>query len=215
MTGAKERLGQLLALAAERRWTPLTRELCDLVLYWPTDYPPAMREPILALFETALREADAATQGEVASRLAGQTNIPLGVMNALYLAAPAAVRREILMRNELEGEPLEESTDSDAVLAVARKGARDFAGALAQAAQVPRHITQAVLADPSGEALAVFCRGLKLNRAIFSAIALLRAPTQMPLEAFDTVADRAAAHLVHDWRKRMDQAVADDIAAAE
>lgn len=214
MSGAKERLSQLLALAAERRWTPLARELCDLVLYWPSEYPAAMRTPILALFETALRQADGATQGEVASRLGGQTNIPIGLMNALYLAAPAAVRHEILARNEEEGEDLEESADSDAVLAVARKGARDFAGALAQAAQVPRHITQAVLADPSGEALAVFCRGLKLNRAIFSAIALLRAPAPMPLEAFDNVADRAAARLVHDWRKRMEPVV-EEIAAAE
>ncbi len=215
MLAAKERLGQLLALAAERRWTPLARELCDLVLYWPNDYPAAMRAPILALFETALREADAAAQGELAARLSGHPEIPLSVMNALYLSSPAPTRREILMRNELEGDSADENADADTVLAVARKGARDFAGALAQAAGVPRRVTQAVLADPSGEALAVLCRGLKLNRAIYSAIALLRAPAPMPLEAFDTVPDGAAARLVHDWRKRMDQPVPEDVAAAE
>lgn len=215
MLAAKERLGQLLALAAERRWTPLARELCDLALYWPSEYPDLMRDPIMALFETALRECDSSTQGELASRLAGHPEIPLRILNIIYLSAPAPMRREILMRNEMEGTEADESADSEAVLAVARRGARDFAGALAQATDLPYHVTRAVLSDPSGEALAVLCRGLKLSRAIFSAIALLRAPAPMPLEVFDAVPDRAAACLVREWRKRIDQPAVDGIAAAE
>ena len=193
MLGAKERLGQLLALAAERRWTPLARELCDLTLYWPSDYPDVMRGPVTALFETALRECDEAARSDLAARLAGHPDIPLRVMNLLYLSAPGPLRREIIMRNELEGLAVHENADAEAVLDVARKGARDFAAALSDSTHVPYAIARAVLADRSGEALAVLCRGLGLNRAIFSAIALLRAGDPLPLDVFDTVPDHAAA----------------------
>lgn len=215
MFAARERLGQLLALAAERRWKPLARELGDLVLYWPADFPDAMRGPIMALFETALCECDDETQTELAARMTGHSDMPLRLLNVLYLASPAPLRREILMRNELEGPEIQEQTDAEAVLAATRRGARDFASALAEAAAIPRRVARNVLADDSGESLAVLCRGLGLNRAIFSAIALLRAPTPMPLEVFDGVPDHAAACLVHDWRKRIDQAAPEQVQAAE
>lgn len=215
MLGAKERLGQLLALAAERRWTPLARELCDLTLYWPSDYPDAMRAPVAALFETALRQCDDAARTELTSRLAGHPGIPLRVLNVLYLSAPAPLRREILMRNELEGPALQESVDAEAVLGAARKGARDFAAALSDSAAVPYDVARAVLNDLSGEALAVLCRGLGLNRAVFSAIALLRTSEPLPLDAFDKVPGHAAACLVHSWRVRISGPALDATAAAE
>lgn len=215
MSVAKERLGQLLVLAAERRWTPLARELCDLVLYWPPDYPEAMKGPILVLFETALRECDDATKADLSARLAGHSEIPLGVLNVLYLTASAPLRREILMRNELEGPELRENVDADAVLNAARRGARDFATSLAATAAVPYPVAQAVLCDPTGEPLAVLCRGLRLNRAIFSAIALLRGSEPMPLDVFDTVPDRAAACLVHSWRMRSNPGTFGQVAAAQ
>ena len=215
MSGAKERLGQLVALAAERRWPPLARELCDLTLAWPSDYPEAMRPLVAALFETALRHCDDETRRELAPLVAGRRDVALCVMNVLYLDAPAPLRREILMRNELEGGDIHEDADADAVVMLARKGAPDFAAALSDAVRIPYEIAHAVLSDAGGEPLAVLCRGLALNRATFSAIALLRAAEPMALDVFDTVPDRAAAWLVHGWRKGMEHRVPESIRAAE
>ena len=216
MLGAKERLGQLLGLAAERQWSPLARELGDLVLYWPADYPDAMRPPVVALFETALREADGETQSLMASRMAGRSDIPLKLMNVLYLAAPAPLRREILMRNALESDTTSAlAIDGPAILAAARSRHGDFTGTLARLTGLPRRVATAILTDPSGEPLAVLCRGTTLDRASFSAIALLRGPEGLPLAVFDTVAPKAAAHLIADWRKTSDDAIQGRIAAAE
>jgi hypothetical protein len=216
MLGAKERLGQLLGLAAERRWSPLARELGDLVLYWPADYPDAMRPPIVALFETALREADGETQHLMAGRMAGRSDIPLKLMNVLYLVAPAPLRREILMRNELAGETAAALTvDGPAILAAARTRNGDFTGALSRLTGLPRRVAAAILSDPSGEPLAVLCRGTNLDRASFSAVALLRGPEGLPLAVFDTVAPKAAAHLVADWRKTSEDTSHGHIRAAE
>ncbi len=216
MLAAKERLGQLLGLAAERRWSPLARELGDLVLYWPPEWPEAMRPPVVALFETALREADTETQVLMAGRMAGNAEIPLRLMNALYLAAAAPLRREILMRNELEGvEPAPLFADGVAILRAARNKNGDFTGALARLVGVPRRMATAILSDTSGEALAVLCRGVSLNRATFSGIALLRGADGIALTVFDTVAPKAAALLVADWRKAMADTVPEHIVAAE
>lgn len=201
MLSAKERLSQLLALAAERRWSPLARELCDLILYWPSDYPDAMRPPMQALCETALREADAETQSVLAGRLAGRSDIPLKLINPLYLAASPPQRREILMRNALESKCAPSTADETAILAAARSKSGDFSGALMRLTSLPRAVTMAALNDTSGEPLAVLCRGLGLSRACFSALALLRGAEGIDLSAFDTVAPEAAASLVADWRK--------------
>jgi hypothetical protein len=203
MVAAKEQLGHLLVLVAERRWTQLSCELASLILDWPSDGPDAMREPMLALFETALREADNQTQAELAPRFAGRNDIPLKIVNLLYLAAPAPLRREILLRNALEdGAPTASSpADGPLILAAARNGARDFLSAFAVGAGVPRRIAQAVLSDASGEALAVLCCGRGLDRATFSAIALLKGPRDLPLAVFDSVDPKAALRLVNDWRR--------------
>jgi hypothetical protein len=211
MADARERLIQLLGLAAERRWSPLARELCDLVLYWPSDWHDTMRAPVIAL-----READSETQAVLAGRMAGHADIPLKLMNVLYLAAPGPLRREILMRNELEGatpEPL--PVDRTAVLAAARNRQGDFLGTLARLSAIPRRTLSLVLGDAGGEPLAVLCRGLGLDRASFSAVALLRGAPDLPLAVFDTVAPKAAALLVHDWRKTSADTQPEHVAAAE
>lgn len=216
MADAKERLIQLLGLAAERRWSPLARELCDLILYWPADWHDTMRAPVIALFETALREADNETQAVLAGRMAGRADIPLKLMNALYLAAPAPLRREILMRNELEGpEPEPFAIDHTAVLAAARARQGDFPGTLARLSAIPRRTLMLVLGDASGEPLAVLCRGMGLDRASFSAIALLRGAPDLPLGVFDTVAPKAAALLVQAWRHHAADTQPEHIQAAE
>jgi hypothetical protein len=216
MAAAKERLDQLLKLAAERRWPVLARELTDLVLAWPQDYPPAMRAPVMALLEAALRQSDETTRAELAARMGGHPELPLRLLNTLYLDAPAPLRREILMRNELEaGGEDETPADAAGLLAAARNGTRDFAGALGRSAAIPRDVAQAILGEASGEALAVLCRGTGLDRATFSAVALLRGVQDMPLGVFDSVPDHAAARLVHDWRAHNEAPVAGQIRAAE
>jgi len=202
MAAAKDRLGQLLTLAATRQWQPLARELSALACDWPADYPQAMRTPALALFEWSLRECDEATRVEIARHMGGHPELPLRLLNELYLAAPSPLKREILTRNQLEGEDDASvaPTDAAALIAAARGGAGDFAGALSAVAAIPRDIAEAVLADASGEPLAVLCRGLGLERATFSAVALLHGAKSLPLEVYDTVPDRAARRLAQHWR---------------
>jgi hypothetical protein len=202
MPSAKERLGQLLALAAERRWTALARELSELVLEWPADYPQSMHAPVLALLERAARECDDGTRAELAAHMGGHPELPLRLLNELYLAAPAPLRREILMRNELErdgdesGPPAELAT----LLLAARNGTRDFAGMLSTTLAIPRETAQAILRDTSGEPLAVLCRGVGFDRAMFSAIALLQGSDGLSLSVFDSVPDHAAHRLTRQWR---------------
>lgn len=216
MRAAKEQLGHLLVLVAERQWTPLALALADLLLSWPADYPDAMRPPMQALFETALREAETTTVAEIAPRFAGRGDLPVKVLNAFYLSAPAAMRREILLRNGMEPETAEfQPADGAMILAAARNGVRDFLSAFATGAKLPRKTASLILSDASGEALAVLCRGAGLNQASFSAIALLKGPRDLPLSVFDTVGEKAAAHLVADWRRTVTPPLQAHFQAAE
>jgi hypothetical protein len=215
MAAAKERLDQLLKLAAERRWPVLARELTDLALAWPQEYPGAMQVPVLALLQAALRQSDEATRTELAARMGGHPELPLRLLNLVYLVAPSPLRREILMRNELEADGEDEApADAAGLLAAARNGTRDFASALERSAAIPRPTAEAILQDASGEALAVLCRGAGLDRAIFSAVALLRTQN-VPLSVFDSVPQHAAERLVHDWRAHREASVTEHIRAAE
>jgi hypothetical protein len=201
MSTAKERLSHLLALAAEgpRQRAALAGELAELLFDWPLDCPVAMRAPVEALFECTVREADDATRARLAARLGGHPELPLLLVNEFYLFAPPRVRREILLRNELEdGGGLDDAPpDGDALIAAARQ-AGDFTGALADAAGVPRTIAERVVADVSGEALAVLCKGARVGRAAFSAVMLLKIGG--PLDAFDGVPQHAAERLLRHWR---------------
>jgi hypothetical protein len=218
MSSAKERLGELLALAAERRWAALARELAALTLDWPRDFPGAMRTPVMALFELAARECDDATRAEIAAKMGGNAELPLRLLNELYLAAPAPLRREILMRNQLECEDGADDARADAtgLIRAARNGALDFAAALAAAVAIPHDIAATILADASGEPLAVLCRGAGLDRAAFSTIALLRGAPELPQAVFDTVPEEAARRLTRQWRAHhVDHSYTDRAAAAE
>jgi hypothetical protein len=216
MAAAKERLDQLLKLAAEARWSVLARELTDLKLDWPGDYPPAMQAPVEALLEMALRQSDPATQAELALRLKSHPGVPLRLLNLLYLAAPAPMRREILLRNELEKDGGEEiPADAASLLDDARAGRTDFARVLGESTAIPQGIAAAILTDATGEALAVLCRGAGIDRATFSAVALLCGTREMPLAVFDSVPMHAAARLVQFWRAQSDAPVSECIRAAE
>ena len=209
MPSAKERLIHLLELAEEgpARRAALAGELADLLLDWPPDCPEAMRAPVVALLERTLRETDDGTRAKLATRLSGRGELPLDLVNELYLSAPARVRREILLRNELAGGGACDTaaTDAAALVAVARDArVRDFIERLSSAFGIEQGTVETILSDVSGEALAVLCKGAHLDRAAFSALALLQGAdaddTNKRLSAFDTVPQHAAERLTCYWQ---------------
>jgi hypothetical protein len=211
MPTANERLCHLLELAEKgpAQRTALVGELADLLLDWPCDCPDAMRVPVVALLEKTVRETDDGTRAKLAARLGGHGELPLELVNEFYLSAPARVRHEILMRNELAGEAdVVAPMPSAALLIAAARDARvgDFAERFGAAFTIAPRTAEAILCDASGEALAVLCKGAHLDRATFSAVALLQgAPadnTAARLGTFDAVPQHAAERLIRTWQIR-------------
>ena len=228
MPTAKERLTHLLTLAAEgpAQRAALVGELADLVLDWPSDYPDAMRPPVSALFEMTVRETDDKTRAELAPRLGGHSELPLHLLNEFFLCAPARVRREVLTRNALTEEEDAESAvlpptpDKAALIDIARStSVADFTMAAARALGIAPRTLRTILADDSAEALAILCKGARLDRAAFSALALLNADGEgdpvTRLLAYDTIPQRAADRLTAHWRAQALQAPAEHAQAAE
>ena len=76
-----------------------------------------------------MRETDDGTRAKLAAQLGGHGELPLDLVNEFYLAAPAPVRREILMRNELAGDADDVASAPNAAFLVAAArdaGAHDF-----------------------------------------------------------------------------------------
>jgi len=218
MPTSTTRLCQLLELAEQgSQGAALAGGLADLLL--DGSCPTALRPPMLALFEKAVRQSDDATRARLAARLGGHGDLPLDLVNEFYLYAPARVRREILMRNELAGEADEVADPPDAARLVAEARAPgDFAQRLGDALAIEPHTAGTILCDSSGEALAVLCKGAHLNRATFSALALLKgAPADDPAErlcVFENVPEHAAERLTRYWQVHY-APVHEKIAAAE
>ena len=208
MPTAKERLCHLLELAEKgpAQRTVLVGELADLLLDWPSDCPEAMRPPVVALLERTARETDDGTRAKLAARLGAHGELPLDLINEFYLCAPKSVRREILMRNELAGGEAGDvaAPDAASLVAAARDAKiRDFAEWFGAAFNLAPRTAHAIFSDASGEALAVLCKGAHLDRASFSALALLKGTAEgdatAQLSAFDTVPQRAAERLTRYW----------------
>ena len=208
MPTAKERLCHLLELAEEgpAQRTVLVGELADLLLDWPPDCPGAMRPPVVALLEKTVRETDEGTRAKLAARLGAHGELPLDLINEFYLCAPKSVRCEILMRNELAGGTGDAAPAPDtAFLVAAARDAKvhDFTERFGSAFGIAPRTAQAILSDASGEALAVLCKGAHLDRASFSALALLKGAIEgdatAQLSVFDTVPQHAAERLTCYW----------------
>ena len=209
MPTAKERLSHLLVLASEgpAQRASLAGELADLLLDWPTDCPPSMRTPLVSLFSMTVREADAQTRAKLAARLGGHGELPLDLVNEFYLYAPAPVRREILTRNELTGDTDEDVAAPDAVkLLSAARGTMngEFAERFGASLGIAPQTAEAILADATAEALAVLCKGSHLDRAMFSALAILkgRGDVGAQLSVYDSVPQHAAERLTRFWQTR-------------
>lgn len=202
----RERLNHLLELAAQgpAGRTALLDELAGLLLDWPAGYALAMRAPFEALLEKTAREADGNARKAVASRLSGHEDLPVSLFNAFFLEASPALRARILALNAaLEGETAPVRADGAALVEAAR-GAMNgaFTEQFAATLSLPKETARGILADTSGEPLAVACKGAGLDRAAFSALALLTAPGTGParLAHFEGVPEAGSARLLAFWR---------------
>ena len=222
MSDAKDRLTHLVDLAG--RNTPddrqkLVRELSELLLDWPADYPLPMRVHFDRLLEKAVRDVDRETRALLAERFAAQPDAPVGLLNELFFDAPEAVKGAILRRNALaiDDAPREKAAngvDEGALIAVARKcGREDLAAQFAKTLGVDGVLARRILHEPSGEALAAACKAVHLKRATFSTLALLFAPAdgrqnEERLGAYDGVPQEGAENLIRFWRAHAGNAAA-------
>ncbi len=205
---SRERLNRLVALAAQGAAgrAALLDELVDLLGDWPADYAQAMRGTFEALFEKTAREADGATRARLAGRVAEAAGLPVELLNDFYFDASAPLRARILARNACadDADGPTQPIDGAALVAAARRTMNGaFAETFAATLRLPKQMAQTILAEPSGEALAVACRGAGLDRASFSALAILTGgATPARLAAYDAVPQAGAAGLLGFWRGR-------------
>ncbi len=213
MPTPKERLSHLLELAAQGQSerAALAGEVADLLLDWPAQYPPAMRATFEALLEKIAREMDDAACADLAARFDGRNDFSAALLNAFFLVAQPSMKDMILARSDGEGAIAIRGVDADTLLREAR-ARRDFASALAHLSAIPETVAAAILADGSGRALAAACKGAGINRATYSAIAILAGPARSVhdnfelLAVYDRVPENGAMHLLAYWRSRSDGA---------
>jgi hypothetical protein len=88
---------------------------------------------------------------------------------------------------------------------IARSGS-DIAASLAQALNLPRARAEKILCDPSGLALAIACKSLRLSRAAFSTLTMLLsgeddvAQIYARLDVYDAMGAWEAARKLQGWR---------------
>ncbi len=212
MSTPKERLSHLVELAAqgEAARPRLAHELSDLLLDWPADYPDAARLPFEALLEKAVREVDRDTRAALAARFARRADAPVDLLNELFFAAPAEMKDDIVARNAREGHASADTgctVDEQHVLDALRSG-NGFTGMFALALGISEATADEILADETAQSLALACKGVHMDRAAFSAIAVLSAKDRglddayARLAAYDIVPEAAAERLLAFWRSR-------------
>ena len=145
---ATARLTHLLDLANKglALRAALAEEVAELLTNWPSDCPEQMRGACEALLARAAREVD----DTILARL------------RVCLYADPALAARVLPRP---------GTGRDLV-EIARNGG-DIAASLALALNLPRTRAEEILSDPSGVALAIACKCLRLSRAAFSTLTML------------------------------------------
>jgi hypothetical protein len=216
MPTPKERLSHLLELAAQGAGErgALAGEVADLLLDWPAQYPDAMRATFVALLEKIVREMSAPSAAVLAARFRDRDDFPLSLLNELFLYAPSPMKDSILARNDALAPVACARIDSDALLGAART-AHDFAAAASEIAGLPGAVASALLTDPTSKGLATLARGTGINRATFSAMAILAGPARTVHENFaalgvyDAVPENGARQLVAFWRARQDAPASD------
>ncbi len=178
---ASHKLSHLLQLADQGpvMRAALAEEVADLLTAWPADYPDSMKGACEALLAKAVGEVDAATRARL----------------RVILHADPDLAHRVLPRESA----------AHTLIAAARKG-DGLTEVLADSLGVDAMMAQQILDDESGAALAVACKGASLDRAAFSALALLvrpgrdRAHAFAVLDAFDNVPTSEATRVLRGWR---------------
>ncbi len=179
---ASEKLSYLLQLADQGPTlrAALAEEVAELLTDWPADYPENMRAVCEALLAKAAHDVDAATRARLRVKLASDPDLA----------------QRVLPREGV----------SQALVAAARNGAK-LTTVLAESLGVNDEVARQILDDDSGAALAVACKGAHIERAAFSALALLVQPPRdrshafAVLDAFDAVPENEAARVLSEWRE--------------
>ena len=180
---APQKLSHLLQLADQgpALRAALAEEVADLLTHWPSDYPDSMRGVCEALLAKAARDVDGATR--------------------------ARLRVQLYSDPDLSARVLPRESASHTLIGAARKGDNDgVVKSLSETLGVDEAMARQVLDDETGAALAVACKGAALDRAAFSALALMahpgrdRAHAYAVLDAFDNVPTSEATRVLRGWR---------------
>jgi hypothetical protein len=178
---ASEKLSHLLQLADQgpALRAALAEEVTELLINWPSDYPDNMRTVCEALLAKAARDVDAVTRARLREQLAPYPDLAQRVL------------------------PRETSQ----VLVVAARNGENLTAILAESLSVHENMARQILDDNSGVTLATACKGANIDRAAFSALALLTRPRRgrsdafALLDAFDNVPETEAARQLREWRE--------------
>ena len=165
---ASQKLSHLLQLADQgpALRAALAEEVAELLAAWPSDYPQSMRGICETLLAKAARDVDAPTRAR---------------LRVLLYSYPGLVARVL---------PRESA--AQALIDAARTN-EDLPVVLAKNLGVDAGMARQILDDETGAALAAACKGANIDRAAFSALALLAHPGHdrshafAMLDAFDTV----------------------------
>ncbi len=179
MTGT-QRLINLLELANQgpAMRAALAEEVAGLLTDWPQDCPTDMRATCEALLSRAAREVDDDTRARLRVRLYSDP--------------------------ELSARILPREAQDRALVDAARNG-DSVVPRFARALGIPENLACEILEDESGHALAVACKAMGLNRAVFSSLALLSQPRgdiaacYGRLDAFDAISSVEAARELRRW----------------
>jgi hypothetical protein len=178
---ASQKLSHLLQLADQgpALRAALAEEVAELLIDWPSDYPASMRGVCESLLAKSARDVDAATRTRLRVQLYSDPDLALRVLP-----------RESISHN---------------LVAAARNG--DLPAVLADSLGVEGRMAQQILEDESGAALAVACKGARIDRAAFSALALLTRPGRdragmvAVLDAYDSMPLSEATRVLRGWRE--------------
>ena len=178
---APDKLTHLLQLADQgpALRLALAEEVADLLADWPGDYPQKMREVCEALLAKTVRDLD--------------------------VQACARLRVQLCSQPRLVQRVLPRDTATPSLIEAARSG-QDLAAALADYLGVDWQVANDILGDESGAKLALACKGASMERATFSALALLSHPARDRgqifgmLDRFDAVAAGEASRCLRDWQ---------------
>jgi hypothetical protein len=176
-----QRLSHLLKLADQGPTlrAALAEEVAELLSQWPEEYPQSMRRICEVLLAKTARDVDPATR--------------------------ARLRVQLYSNPELAARVLPRESAVQSLIEAARMG-EHLTWALSQSLGVDDKMAEQILEDETGAALAVACKGANIERAAFSALALLvkpgrdRAQAFAVLEAYDNVPLSEAARLLRSWR---------------